>query len=119
MPDWEFSWEDTTPRGSRKNLTEDDILANEEDGLVLYERMVKYVCTFIAHEFDDLTELQVFVDNPNFAPRVKPSVVIPMKILFHDEKYTDENILILQNLAKDVKMTGIPLVSMLAYIATL
>ena len=41
-------------------------------------------------------------------PRVKPSVVIPMKILFHDEKYTDENILILQKLVKDAKMTGTP-----------
>ena len=112
LPDWEFSWEDTTPRGSCKNLTEEDILANEEDGLVLYELLVKYVCTFIAHGFDDLTELRVLVD-PNSAPRVKPSVVIPMKILFHDEKYADENILILQKLAKDVKMTGIPQVSLL------
>ena len=53
-------------------------------------------------------ELCVFIDNPNTGPRVKPSVVVPMKILFHDEKYTDENILILQKLAKDAKMTGIP-----------
>ena len=52
---------------------------------------MKHVCAFIAHEFDDLTELWVFVDDRNSAPRVKPSA---MKILFHDEKYTDENMLI-------------------------
>ena len=32
--DWEFSWEDDTPQGSHKHLTEEDILANEEDGLI-------------------------------------------------------------------------------------
>ena len=108
LPDWEFSWEDNTPQGSRKHLTEEDILASEEDGLVLYEHMVKYVSSFIVHEFDDLSELCVFINDPSTGPRVKPSVVIPMKILFHDEKYTDENILILQKLAKDAKMTGTP-----------
>lgn len=53
LPDFEFSWEDSAPQGCCKKLTEEDILANEEDGLILYERMVKYVCSFIANEFDD------------------------------------------------------------------
>ena len=76
--------------------------------MALYEHMVKYVCAFIASEFGDLSELCVFIDDLNTGPRVKLSVVIPMNVLFHDEKYTDENILILQKLAKDAKMTGIP-----------
>lgn len=41
MPDWEISWENSTPQGSRKDLTEEDILANEEDGQILYEHVVK------------------------------------------------------------------------------
>ena len=107
LSDFEFSWEDSAPQGYRKKLTE-DLLANKEDGLILYERMVKYVYSFIATEFDDLCDLRPFIDDPNSGPRVQPSVVLPMKILFHDEKYTSENILILQRLAKDAKMSGTP-----------
>ena len=63
LPDFEFSWEDSAPQGCRKKLTEEDILGNE-DGLILYERMVKYVCSFIAPEFDDLCDLRPFIDDP-------------------------------------------------------
>ena len=61
LPDWEISWEGRT-QGSCKDLTEEDILVNEEDGQIMYEHMVKYVCAFIVREFD-LSELQVFVDD--------------------------------------------------------
>lgn len=60
LPDGEISWEDSTPQGLRKDLTEEDVLANEEDGQILYERMVKYVCSFVTREFDDLSELRVY-----------------------------------------------------------
>ena len=113
LPDGEISWEDSTPQGLRKDLTEEDVLANEEDGQILYERMVKYVCSFVTREFDDLSELRVFTDESDSTrtPRMNPSVVVPMKILFHDEKYTGENIQILQKLAKEAKITGNPQVS--------
>lgn len=41
-------------------------------------------------------------------PSVNPSVMVPMKNLFHDEKYTGENIQILQRLAKEARITGNP-----------
>ena len=53
---------------------------------------MKYVCSLVATEFDDLCDLRPFIDDPNSGPRVQPSVVLPMKILFPDEKYTSENI---------------------------
>lgn len=55
----------------------------------------------------------VFTDESDSTrtPRMNPSVVVPMKILFHDEKYTGENIQILQKLAKEAKITGNPQVS--------
>ena len=52
----------------------------------------------------------MFVDS-NSNVRVSPSLVVPMKILFHNEKYTSENIQILQKLAKEAKITGNPRVS--------
>ena len=67
-----------------------------------------------------LSELRVFVDDLDFTCtlRVNPSVVVPMKILFH-EKYTSENIQILQKLAKVAKITGNPQVSAVTQCSTL
>ena len=70
LPDFEFLWEDSAPQGCRKK---EDILANEEDGLILYVRMVKYVCSFIAKEFDDLCELRPFIEDPNSGPAISSS----------------------------------------------
>ena len=63
---------------------------------------------FIMVLANNLHELRPFVEDPNSGPRVQPSIVLLMKILFHDENYTSENILILQRLAKNAKLLGTP-----------
>ena len=47
LPDWEISWENSTPQGSRKDLTEEDILANEDDGQIMYEHVLNLMFAYL------------------------------------------------------------------------
>lgn len=86
---YEFDWNDHTPQCPVESLTEDDILPSENDGIIIYNRMVAYVKKFLIDTLDSLEHLR----SNNHAPVAhgQKSVVIPMKLLFRDEKYTDEN----------------------------
>ena len=105
LPDFEFDWSDCTSQRSIQSLTEEDILPNESDGVILYNRMVSYVKKFLVAQFDTLKHLRKGDGPTDCVPK---SVVIPMKLLFRDEKYTDENIMILHQLINDAKLTGYP-----------
>ena len=89
LPGYEFDWNDHTPQCPVESLTEDDILPSENDGIIIYNRMVAYVKKFLIDTLDSLEHLR----SNNHAPEAhgQKSVVIPMKLLFRDEKYTDEN----------------------------
>ena len=43
---------------------------------------------------------------PDRSSVVHKSRVVPMKLLFKDEKYTDENIQILQEYSRECNLTG-------------
>ena len=102
LPEFEFDWDDHTPQRPVQSLTEEDILPSENDGVIIYNRMVVYVKKFLIAKLDSLKHLR----SRNHGLHVQKSVVIPMTLLFRDEKYTDENAMILRQLVHDAKLTG-------------
>ena len=108
LPPYDFSWEDCTPQKMRNNLTLDDIFPNVEDGRILFERAVQYTAQILVAEFPTFSNLRQFVATPDRSSAVHKSTVVPMKLLFKDEKYTDENIQILQEYSRECNLTGSP-----------
>ena len=106
-PPFPFSWDDTSPQKSRRELKEEDILPNESDGHHLYQRMLTFMMEFLVKELTSLSSLRQFLPAKQNPP-VHKSVVMPMKLLFRDEKYTDENIQIMLQLFKDGDLDGSP-----------
>ena len=107
IPPWDFEWNDTTPQKHRRDLTVDDLLPNEEDGQALFEKAVLHTMQVITENFPSIGSLKKFLPSPEITCPHK-SVVVPQKVLFRDEKYTDENIQILRQYIKDCKFTGNP-----------
>ena len=87
LPDFSFSWSDCTPQQPRSSLTISDFLPSEVDAAILKERATQYMMTFVVDTFTDLKPLSKLI------PPVQPnnpiirSHVVPMKILFLNEKY--------------------------------
>ena len=108
LPPYDFSWEDSTPQKMRNDLTLDEIFPNVEDGRVLFERAVQYTAQVLVEEFPTFSDLRQFVVSPDRSSAVHKSTVIPMKLLFKDEKYTDDNIQILQEYSRECNLTGSP-----------
>jgi hypothetical protein len=109
LPSWEFDWSDTTPQRSRTSLTVVDFLMSEADAA---ERAVRYMMRFMVSAFSTFSDLKPFVtDETPLHPVVKTEVV-PMKVLFRDEKYVSETIEILTDIAKDAQLSGQPQVSL-------
>ena len=92
----------------RNDLTLDEIFPNVEDGRVLFERAVQYTAQVLVEEFPTFSNLRQFVVSPDRSSAVHKSTVIPMKLLFKDEKYTDDNIQILQEYSRECNLTGSP-----------
>ena len=80
---------------SRQSITLSE-LPNAEDGRQLYNRAVAYTMRLLVEAFPSLDKLKPFIFTRDSAAPVTKSVVVPMKVLFRDDKYTDENIQILQ-----------------------
>ena len=100
----------------RNDLTLDEIFPNVEDGRVLFERAVQYTAQVLVEEFPTFSDLRQFVVSPDRSSAVHKSTVIPMKLLFKDEKYTDDNIQILQEYSRECNLTGSPQVWSKIYI---
>ena len=92
----------------RNNLTLDDILPNVEDGRILIQRAVQYTTQILVEEFPTFINLRHFVAIPDRSSSVYKSRIVPMKLLFRDEKYTNENIQILQQYSRECNLTGSP-----------
>lgn len=107
IPD-DINLEDGQPQGHRQDLTVDDILPSSEDGKVVYERAVRYIMGILVTEFESLSHLKHLVPQEKPPHPVVKSTVVPMRILFKDEKYTDENVDILYKIADDAALTGSP-----------
>lgn len=106
LPDWDFDWSDTSPQKSRQSLGISDILPNEDDATQLKVRATRFMMNFLAKEFKDLAGLKKYVPDHVTLHPVEKSEVVPMKVLFKDEKYTSETIDILSQLMKDAALSG-------------
>ena len=86
LPDFPFEWTDTNPQSSRQTLTIDDFLPSSEDAMKLQQSAAQYLMSFLVENFTDLTDLQCYVPPMESIHPPQKSEVIPMKILFKDEK---------------------------------
>ena len=105
VPD-DVDWLDHSPQSSRRQLTAADILPDADDAHALRERALIYLQHFLTTEFDDLHDLQQLLPPAHASASAMQTEVVPMKILFHDEKYVAENVAILGDIAKDASLTG-------------
>ena len=108
LPEWEVDWSDDSPQRDPHTLTISDILPSAGDAAELEKRAVHYVMHLLVMEFTSLNELEIFLPNEQVPTSIEKSVVIPMKILFKDEKYITETIDILEQIGMDAKLTGTP-----------
>ena len=106
LPDFEFDWNDTTPQRSRQSLGVADILPSEDDALQLQQRAVDFMMRFLVKELRDLATLKKYLPPKLILHPVRKSEVVPMKVLFKDEKYISETIDILSQLMEDACLTG-------------
>ena len=105
-PDFQFDWSDTAPQRPRKSLTIEDFLPNENDATILKQRAVHYMMGFLVETFSSLNHLAKLVPETQSVHPVTKSKVVPMKILFKDEKYKSETIDILSQLMCDANLSG-------------
>ena len=110
LPDWEVDWDDVTPQRDPATLTISDLLPGEADGVELQKRAVVHVMRVLVEEFPALSYLDPLL--PTEESPDSRSNVVPMKILFKDEKYIAETTEILTRLATDAELSGKPEVHM-------
>lgn len=104
FPDWEFDWADTRPQMNRDLLTISDFLSSEADAAELKKRAVNYIMNFLVQEFPALSDLKKFL--PGKPEKVvAKSELVPMEVLFKDEKYIAETIDILSQLIEDARLS--------------
>lgn len=106
LPPGIVNWSDKKPQSSRSSLRSEDIIANEEDGEVMSRRATAYIMRFLVGTFKALKHLQSLVPKQHSPHQVSKSQVAPMKILDVDEKYTQGNLEILDQLQRDAELCG-------------
>ena len=111
IPEEQFDWSDNNPQRSIESLTISDFMLSESDAEEMGARAASYIMRFLVSNFSTFKDLKKFA--PDEAPLhpVAKTEVIPMKILFRDEKYISETIEILAKLVEDAKLGGEPQVS--------
>ena len=105
IPD-DVDWSDQSPQANRSQLTATDMLPGIEDATALRQRALIFLQQFLVREFHDLHQLEPFAPAKVLSSPIKKTEVIPMCILFRDEKYAAENVGILQDLIRDANLTG-------------
>lgn len=105
IPDWDFDWADTWPQMNWDLLTISNFLPSEADAAELKKRAVSYIMNFLVQEFPALTDLKKLLPRKPETVIAK-SEVVPMQVLFKDEKYIAETIDILSQLADDAHLSG-------------
>ena len=119
LPNFPFDWSDAQHQRSHQSLTVDDFLPSKDDAQQLQQRTTHYLMEFLVELFSDLAHLQKFV--PPSQPLHPPmkSEVVPMKILFKDEKLKSNTIDILSQLLTDADLDGKPQVAIVCTIILL
>ena len=111
LPDFPFDWSDTQHQRSRQSLTVDDFFPSKSDAQQLQQRATHYLMEFLVDHFSDLTHLRKFVPSTQPLHPLVKSEVVPMKILFKDEKLKSDTIDILSQLLTDADLDGKPQVN--------
>lgn len=106
LPDFPFDWSDTQPQRSRQSLTIDDFFPDKEESQKLQQRATHFLMGFLVDTFADLAHLQMFVPEIEPIHPAQKSEVVPMKVLFKDEKLKSETIDILSQLMSDANLDG-------------
>ena len=115
LPDEQIDWSDDKPQRSMESLTISDFMLSESDAEEMSARATRYMMRFLVSNFSTFSDLKKFVpDEAPLHPVVKTEV-IPMKILFRDEKYISDTIEILSKLVEDAKLCGEPQVSTIVH----
>ena len=86
IPNWNFDWADTQPQMNRNLLTIPDFLSSEADAAQLKKRAVDYIMNFLVQEFPTYSDLKKLLPGKPETVIAK-SEVVPMEVLFKDEKY--------------------------------
>ena len=108
LPDFPFSWSDTSPQKSRQSLTVEDYLPNASESHQLEELATRYMMGFLVEALTCLQDLQPFVPAIESLHQPQKSQVTPMKLLFRDKKYKSDTIQILSQLIRDADLSGDP-----------
>ena len=98
LPDFPFEWSDTQPQRSRQSLTIDDYFPTKDESQQLEQRATQYLMEFLVNNFADLTNLCKFLPQVEPIHPTEKSEVVPMKVLFKDEKLKSDTIDILSKL---------------------
>ena len=108
LPDWPVDWSDVTPVGSRLSLSLVDFMPTEEDAGYLQKRATGFMMRFLVREFSDLKDLARYAPDEEQVHTVDKSEVVPMMVLFKDEKFVSETIDIMAQLIEDAHLSGNP-----------
>ena len=108
LPQGAVNWSDKEPQMKRSELAVHDIVPSESDGLNMYNRAVDYVMRFMASHFKAFSRFANQVPQLKSPHVVSQSMVAPMKILHKDEKYTEANVEILEQIMSDAQLKGDP-----------
>ena len=91
----------------RSSLSVSDVLPGAEESKIFYDHAVLTVMELLVSEVKSLEGLKQLVPSRT-SPHPPSNQVIPLKLLFHDEKYTSETILILQQFIQDAALDETP-----------
>lgn len=108
LPDWDVDWSDVTPQCSRSSLNVSHFLPSKDEAIKLQQRATEYLMRLLVEEFSSLADLRGFAPTQTSLHPTESSQVIPMKVLYKDEKYIAETIDILNQLMIDAELDGKP-----------
>ena len=111
LPDWDVDWNDNIPQRPRNSLTCEHFLPSIDDTDALHQAAVQYMMEVLVEKFDCLAHLKPLVPCRQSPHPVKQRTVVPMSILFKDEKYKAETVEIIRELMADAKLSGDPQVN--------
>ena len=108
MPGGDVDWADCRPQKRRSSPTCSDFLPDDNDVVHLHKRAVQLIMEVLVAKFKSLNNLQPHLPQRESPHPIQKTVVVPMQILFKDEKFKAETIQILSDLMKDAGLSGEP-----------
>ena len=98
QPNGDEDWADCQLQKHRSSLSCSDFLPDDSDVAELHKRALQLIMEVMVAEFKSLHDLQPYLPQRESPHPVQKSVVIPMEILFKDERFKSDMIEILSDL---------------------